>query len=131
VRQFSIETATDSVTLARYALPSEERAIARTLERAPFTDYWFTTGDGRDEPAPLRVETVVVGTSMEEGVSLLADLLRAARAATVVRWGEYHRAVDGLLGYVKRPVVMGWAVTLSFAPTEPAWRDDTGSEVHL
>ena len=132
MRQLTITDTTDrTITLGRYGFTEEERTVARSIERAPLTDHWFPVGDGRWNPAPLALEAHVTGTTVEESITKLTELVQVSRDAVLVRWGEFRRPVSGLLRLVKSPLVLGYRVLLEFAPTGDHWLDDEDGEVYL
>jgi len=132
MRQLSItDSSGRSITLARYDFPEEKRTVSRSLQRAPLTDHWFSVGDGRWNPAALAIEAHISEATLEESISKFTELVRISRDATLVRWGEFRRPVNGLLRMVRSPLVIGYRVLLEFAPTGDVWLDDEGGEVYL
>lgn len=95
---------------------SEE--FAREVRRAPYTDQWFSVGDGRSNPHVLELRITVVGSSQDAAITAVTSLRNAARTATTVDIGVYRYTVDGIAAFNKTPRAgTGYTVDVAFALT--------------
>ena len=115
------------------ASPGEEKLeVERTLKRPPFSDAWFETGDGKFNPSRLELTVRVSAGNLRASVAEMNHLMNVAESAKRIRWGEYRREVFGLSGPLTRvPIVLGYKVTLNFAPKSRYWLDELDQEVLL
>lgn len=129
---FSIES-DESIYQTLKASPGEERfEVERSLKRPPFSDTWFETGDGKFNPGRLELSVRISEGSLRASIVELNHLMKVAENAQLLRWGEYRREVFGLSGpLIKTPIVLGYKLTLNFAPKSRFWLDELDQEVYL
>ena len=129
---FIIESPESIYSTLRAEYAEERFEVERTVKRPPFSDAWFETGDGKFNPAHLELTVRVSAGNLRASISELNHLMKVAEAARVIRWGEYRREVFGLSGpLVKTPTVLGYRLTLGFAPKSRYWLDEQDQEVYL
>lgn len=129
---FIIESDTSIYQTLRAEYGEEKLETERTLKRPPFSDAWFETGDGRFNPGKLELSVRVLAGNLRASIAEMNHLMQVAEGAKRIRWGEYRREVFGLSGpLVKVPLVLGYKLTLNFAPKSRFWLDELDQEVYL
>jgi len=124
-------------TLDVWQAPTLALTKAVRLEVNPHTGAAQTSGDGRYNPAPIRLRAYLEAEDGEAALAALADLRAAARSADELRYtvGTAYvtragnaAALNARLGRLGVGVI---ELELQWLPTEPYWRNASGEAVMM
>lgn len=127
-----IESPESAYEIRKGTLGNETLGINRGNDRPPYSGVWYETGDGGFDSATMELKVRISAGTLRQSIHELNELMEVAEQATLVRWGEYHREVFGLVTpFVKTPIALGYRLTLAFACKSTKWLDEFGNEVYL
>lgn len=110
-----------SLNIKKFSILERSQEYAKKVERVPYTDTWFSVGDGRAVPAPYGISVTIGGATQEECITALTTLHQACLGATALVMfpsnssTQYSYSVDGIIAFSSTPRVVGYNVTIEFA----------------
>lgn len=115
-----IQGSEPQLSIKKFSILERKQQYAKRVERVPYTDEWFSVGDGRPVPTPYGITVTIGGATQDVAIAAQTTLHKACLGATAIlidssSGSTYSYLVDGIVAFSSSPRIIGYNITIEFA----------------